>query len=167
MVAVAIRAVTDGNPLAEVEKHVVTKPTCGGRLGTLNVAEMKEMKANISSAMQHIKPYEGPSRIWFAYQDELLEGCNRLSAIVSELPVSEQTAKLLVDLLLRLDDKLSRGGVDDSDGTVGGFVENVVEMLQAYVIIDPSCAKAFHVLKNQETCFGWEEPLVRLTQLHE
>ncbi|MEK7653344.1 MAG: hypothetical protein AAB358_02610 [Patescibacteria group bacterium] len=80
---------------------------------------------------------------------------------MSELPISEQTAKLLVDLLLRLDKKLSAGGVDDSDGTVGGFIEEVVIVLQEYVKLDSTCAKAFGKFRGQSTCFGWEEPLVK------
>ena len=40
-------------------------------------------KAEISGALRYIKAYEGPSRIWFVYQDSLIEGRNRLSAIFS------------------------------------------------------------------------------------
>ena len=112
--------------------------------------------------MRYIKSYDGPSRTWFAYQNSLSEGCNRLSKIVSELPVSEQTAKLLVDTLLRLDDRLCRGDVDDSEGTVGGFIEETVQALKKYAKLDPSCAKAFSALKDKETCFGWEESLLEL-----
>lgn len=42
------------------------------------------------------------------------EGCARLSAVISDLPVNTQTAYLLVKLLLRLDKKLQVGGVDDA-----------------------------------------------------
>ena len=73
------------------------------------------------------------------------EGCNRLSAIVSELPVGIVTTQLLVDLSLRLDQKLQRGGVDDSDGVVGGFIEKVVSVLQEYAKLDPSCVEAFKI----------------------
>ena len=112
--------------------------------------------------MKYIKPYTGPSRTWFAYQDSLMEGCNRLSALVSKLPVSRQTADLLVSLLLRLDKKLSLGGVDDSDGTVGGFIEEVVEVLKDFARLDSACIKSFEKLTGQQTCFGWEESLVAM-----
>ena len=102
-----------------------------------------------------------PSRIWFAYQGSLRQGCNRLSVIISELPVSEQTTELLIKLLLRLDDKLCRGGVDDSDGTVGGFIEETVHALEQFAKLDPACTKAFRLLADRETCFGWEEPLLK------
>lgn len=103
-----------------------------------------------------------PSRTWFAYQNSLDEGCARLSKLVSDLPVSKQVAKLLVGMLLRLDKRLCTGGVDDSNGTVGGFIEEVVTVLQEYAKIDSKCIKTFKKLRGQSTCFGWEEPLVKL-----
>ncbi len=112
--------------------------------------------------MRYIKAYTGPSRIWFAYQNSLDEGCARLSKLVSELPVSEQAARLLISTLLRLDKRLCQGGVDDSNGTVGGFMYKVVDILEEYAKLDPACIKAFGKLCSQSTCFGWEEPLVRI-----
>lgn len=162
MVAVAIWAVTGGKPLSEEDKKLLSQPTCNGRLGMLNAKELAQVRISITSSLRYIKPYNGPSRVWFAYQNSLQEGCNRLSALVSNLPVSEQTAHLLVDMLLRLDNKLCRGGVDDSDGTVGGFIEEVVEVLKQYAKLDPNCVLAFRKLQNRETCFGWEEPLLEM-----
>lgn len=129
MVALAIYVVKNGQPLTEEEKQVTHTPRCSGNLGELDERKLPEVKTSITGALRYIKPYNGPSRIWFAYQNSLSEGCNRLAAIVSELPVSEQTAELLVNLLLRLDKKLCTGGVDDSDGTVGGFIEETVIFL--------------------------------------
>ncbi|MEK7516911.1 MAG: hypothetical protein AAB562_04940, partial [Patescibacteria group bacterium] len=160
MVAAAIRAVTAGNPLTDEDKQLITKPTCSGRLGTLSKDGFAVIKKAITGDMRYVKPYNGPSRIWFSYQNSLSEGCNRLAKLVSDLPVGEQTAKLLVDMLLRLDDKLCRSGVDDSDGTVGGFMEETVQVLKEYAKLDPSCVKTFHKLKDRETCFDWEEPLL-------
>ncbi len=162
MVAVAIYAVMDGKRLSEEDKKIVSNPVCSRQLAELSKEELSATKKAITSAMRYIKAYTGPSRIWFAYQDSLNEGCARLSKLVSELPVGEQTAKLLIDTLLRLDKKLSQGGVDDSNGTVGGFVYEVVDMLQEYAKLDPACIKAFGKLCSQSTCFGWEEPLVRI-----
>lgn len=162
MVAVAIYAVMGGKPLSEQDKKSISSPTGNGRLGVLSKEELSAVKREITSAIRYIKSYEGPSRTWFAYQNSLSEGCNRLSKIVSELPVSEQTAGLLVDLLLRLDEKLCRGGVDDSDGTVGGFMEETVRVLLEYVNLDQNCTRVFNDLKNKETCFGWEESLIKI-----
>jgi len=162
MVAVAIYAVMKGEPLSKEDKQLVDSPVCSGQLGELSKEELSETKKSITAAMRHIKPYRGPSRIWFAYQNSLSEGCSRLSMLVSKLPVSEQTAKLLVDMLLRIDKKLCESGVDDSDGTVGGFVYETVNMLQEYAKLDPQCIRAFKKLCPQSTCFGWEESLVKI-----
>ena len=164
MVAVAVRAVTGGKPLSKDDKQVVSSVTCSGKLGTLTKEELSETKKAVTDAIKYIKSYSGPSRTWFSYQNSLSEGCNRLAKIVSDLSVSEQTSQLLVDLLLRLDKKLSYGGVDDSDGTVGKFIDETVGVLEEYKKLDPVCIKAFQKLKGKETSFGWEEPLLKLLE---
>lgn len=162
VVALSIYAVMNGKKLSDEDKTQIIDPVCSEKLGELNKVELAETKKAITSAMRYIKAYNGSSRIWFAYQNSLDEGCARLAKIVSNLPVSEQTAKLLVDLLLRLDKKLCTGGVDDSNGTVGGFMQELVEMLQDYAKLDQNCIRAFEMLCSRETCFGWEESLVRI-----
>ncbi|HPM28105.1 MAG TPA: SWIM zinc finger family protein [bacterium] len=162
IVALSIYAVMGGQKLSEEDKKQIVSPTCSCKRGELSKEELVQTKKDITSAMKYIKPYRGPSRLWFAYQDSLGEGCARLAKLVSDLPVSEQTATLLIDLLLRLDKKLRTGGVDDSDGIVGDFIEGVVSMLQEYAEIDQNSIRAFKKLRNKETCFGWEEPLVKI-----
>jgi len=162
MVALALYMVKNGRPLTEEDKKVIYTPRCSGKSGELGEKELAVVKRSITDALRYIKPYNGPSRTWFVYQNSLSEGCNRLAAIVSEIPVSEQTAGLLVDLLLRLDRKLCTGGVDDSDGTVGGFIEEVVGVLQKFAKLNADCVNSFVKLRNRETCFGWEEDLLLL-----
>src|SRR3989344_3107053 len=132
MVAVAIQAVTRGLPLDIKDKQLATGPVCSGKLGEFSKKELFSVKGTIINALRYIKRYVGPSKTWFAYQTSLSEGANRLSAVISELPVSRQTAEILIDLLLRLDKKVCNGGVDDSDGTVGTFMEETVMVLQDY-----------------------------------
>ncbi|HCP09035.1 MAG TPA: hypothetical protein DIT25_04550 [Candidatus Moranbacteria bacterium] len=162
MVAVAIYAAMDGKPLANEDRELIDGPTCSGKLGEMEEEKLAEIKRTIAAAMKYIKAYSGPSRTWFAYQGSLSEGCARLSKIVSDLPVSRQAAKILVEMLLRLDKKICNGGVDDSDGTVGGFIEEVVIVLEEYVRLNPECIKSFEDLCGKSTCFGWEEPLVKI-----
>ncbi|MFA6536964.1 MAG: hypothetical protein WCT18_01035 [Patescibacteria group bacterium] len=162
LVALSIYAVMGGKELRKEEKELIDEPVCSGKLGELCKEDLIKVKKEVTSAMIYIKPYNVPSRLWFSYQNSLDEGCARLVKLVSDLPISEQTSGLLVDLLLRLDKKLCTGGVDDSNGTVGGFIEEVVLMLQAYVKYDQKCIKAFEKLCGKETCFGWEEPLVKV-----
>ena len=138
------------------------KTKCSGRLGVLNKEELDVLKKSITESMRYIKPYRGPSRTWFANQDSLREGCNRLSVVISDLPVSRQAADILVKLLLRLERKLSVGGVDDSNGIVGELVGKLVALLEDFARIDPSCIDTFEPLCGKEDCFGWQDPLVRI-----
>jgi len=167
MVALALFVVMDGKPLTDQDKKLVDIPTCSGELRELGKVELAGIKKSVTEALQYIKGYNGPSRTWFAYQDSLQEGCRRLSATVSNLPVNIPSAQLLVDLLLRLDKKLTLGGVDDSDGTVGDFmydtVYDTVDVLKTYTKLEPKSALTFRQLENKETCFGWEKPLLEIS----
>jgi len=167
LVALAIMAVQQGKPLGVSDKQAVGSPASSSCKGELNEEALRKIKKEITAALRYVKAYEGPSRTWFKYQDSLSEGCRHLSAIVSELPVSRQTARVLVNLLLRLDKKLCRGGVDDSDGTVGNFMQELVDVLIEYAKVDPECIDTFDILMNKETCFGWEERLLRIADERE
>jgi len=163
MVALALHIVMDGRQLGKTDKESNNNVSCSERREVLSKEGLAEIKRSISEAVRCIKPYSGPSRTWFANQDSLSEGCNRLSAIVSNLPVNKQSAEILLKLLLRLDKKLIAGGVDDSNGIVGGFMNGVVGILEEFARIDPRCIDAFKaVIGIGNTCFGWEEPLVRI-----
>ncbi len=162
-IALALHAVMDGKQLNDKDKQIGHKAECSKRHEALSEEELMLVKISITDAMKRVKSYRGPSRTWFANQDSLREGCNMLSAIVSDLPVNKQSAEILVKLLLRLDRKLRIGGVDDSNGIVGGFMTKVVEMLEEYVKIESDCISAFKSLIGIGiTCFQWEEPLVRI-----
>jgi len=162
MVALAIHAVMCGKPLGDKDREISRGIECSGRRGELNKEELEALKKSITESMRYIKPYRGPSRTWFANQDSLCEGCNRLSAVISDLPISRQVADILVKLLLRLERKLSVGGVDDSNGIVGGLAGELVALLEKFTKIDPSCIDSFEPLCGKEYCFGWEDPLVRI-----
>lgn len=160
IIAVAIYALKKGKPLTTEEKAQHNETKFNGKIGKLTQYQLHLSKAEISGATRYIKAYTGPSRVWFAYQDSLSEGCNRLASIFSSLPAGRATANLIIKTLLRLDRKLSTGGVDDSDGTVGGFIEEAVSLLIDFAKADPECIKEFEAVKNKETCFGWETPLL-------
>ena len=163
VVALALHAVMDGRSLNDKDKNLGYQAKRDRQQGALTKEELAVLKKSISASMRYIKPYRGPSRTWFANQDSLREGCNRLSAIVFDLPVNKQVAKVLVKLLLRLDKKLCVGGVDDSNGIVWPFMRDVVQILIEYVQIDPTCIEAFKALVGIGiTSFGWEEPLIRI-----
>ncbi|MBI3397601.1 hypothetical protein HY045_03940 [Candidatus Woesebacteria bacterium] len=161
MIAVAIYGVARGEKLDEEDKRQITKPASSGILGELKKEDLSSIKKEMSHAVSFVKYYSGPSRTWFAYQNSLTEGCNRLSTIVTKMPIGGETANLLIDLLLRLDKRL-QSGVDDSDGTVGSFIEETVEVLKEYTRLDQNLTKCFKKLVGIQTCFGWEESLVKM-----
>jgi len=161
MVALAIYAVQQGRPLEKDDKKETNQLQCSEKKGALDKEALAAVKKSITDAMRYIKAYHGPSRTWFANQNSLEEGCHRLRAIVSDLTVSKQTADLLVKLLLRLDKKLLNG-VDDSNGIVGGFMSELVGLLEEYTRIDSGCIDALRQLFGKETCFGWEESLIKI-----
>lgn len=161
MVALALHAVSNGQPLNASDKQQRNEIKRSERRETLSDVELAAVKASITEAMKYIKPYRGPSRTWFANQDSLQEGCNRLRAIILDFPVHPQTADLLVKLLNRLEKKLSVGGVDDSNGIVGSFVGELIGLLEEFARIDPACINAFEALCGNDA-FGWKESLVRM-----
>lgn len=163
MIAVAIYGIKKGKLLTKQEAVQNNELKFSGKIGELSKEKLSLVKAEISGAIQYIKAYDGPSKTWFAYQDNLTEGCNRLSSILSKLPADKQTADLVVKTLLRLDKKLTNGGVDDSNGTVGGCIEEGVNLLKEFIKKEPTCKKSLTELENIETCFGWEEELIALT----
>ncbi|MBU1087178.1 MAG: helix-turn-helix domain-containing protein [Candidatus Omnitrophica bacterium] len=83
-----------------------------------------------------------------------------MRAIISDLPVNQQMADLLVKLLMRMEKKLITGGVDDSNGIVGRLAGEIVNVLEEFAQIDPACIDAFKPLCKKEYCFGWEDSLV-------
>jgi len=163
IIALALHVVKNGKPLSAQDSNQITEPSCNGIVRQPSAEELETAKKNITAIMRYIKPYHGPSSTWDANQESLEEGCSRFSAIVTGLPVDPESAKVLVDLLLRLDKKLQMGGVDDSNGIVGGFIEQLVDILKEYVQLEPACKSAFVKLAKVGTCFGWEAPLVKLT----
>jgi hypothetical protein len=162
MVAVALRAVMNGDPLTYEDKNTITEVISSGKIGELSKKELTDVGKKITSALKYIKSYDGPSKTWFAYQNSLDEGVARLTVLVSNLPISAQTTDFIIDLLFRLDKKVCEGGVDDSNGTVGNFMIETVEILKDYAKTDPSVIECFKRFQNIETCFGWEEPLLKL-----
>lgn len=161
MVALALHAVLNGKPLNADDRQQRNEIKRSDHREALTDEELAAVKTSITEAMKYIKPYRGPSRTWFANQDFLQEGCNRLRAIISGLPVHPKTAALLVNLMNRLEKKLSVSGVDDSNGIVGSFVGELIGLLEEFARTDPACIDAFEALCGNDA-FGWKEPLVRI-----
>ena len=160
MVAVAITALT-GDGKLRLDLVQDNRLRINSELGEISKEELAAARQRINAAIRKIKYYSGPSSRWFEYQNSLEEGCNRLRALFSSLPVSSQTCSLIVTSLLKIDKKLC-GGVDDSNGAVGNFIKESVDLLAQFAQKDPGCRDCFYQLASQQTCFDWEAPLVEL-----
>ena len=88
MVALALHAVMDGRTISDKDRQITNEVKCSGLRDVMTQDELARVKKSITESMKYIKPYSGPSRTWFANQDSLREGSNRLSAVVSDLPVN-------------------------------------------------------------------------------
>ncbi len=161
MIALAVYTVQKGKKIKPEELSVIEEGMhCSGKLGVLGKEELKKVNTEISKAFTCIKAYDGPSRTWFAYTHKLGEGALRLNDIFSKLPVSKQTSDLIIKTLFKLDEKLCSGGIDDSDGALGGCLYESVEILLQFAKLDPQCADSFKIFKKVKSNFEWEEKLL-------
>lgn len=121
--------------------------------------DLDAVKQLVAAGMRKIKPYHGPSKIWFSYQRELDVGSGMIEAAVKNLPAAKEHTKYLWALVLKLSKKLSHGGVDDSNGTVGGCVSVLVEQCGRYAQEKPELRPMMLKFAEDDTGFGFEDEL--------
>lgn len=121
---------------------------------TNTFSDLSEVKAFVTKAMRHIKPYHGPSKIWFKYQAGLSKGSCMIADAIENLEPSPQNAKYVWSLVKRLDQKLLRG-VDDSDGFVSGGIMRLVEHLVFMVRQDKKLSKVVQKFCDDATEFDF------------
>lgn len=160
MIALAIASVFKYRPEdANVIEIPLEQAVCNSEVRDMTKEELVSIKKEISSALKFIKNYSGSSKTWFAYQNSLLKGKRLLLYALSDLPVCEKSADVCISLIIKLDDKLANSGIDDSDGTVGDLVEQIMELLSMFKDSKPDL-KTYVINKfPKETNFGWEKEL--------
>lgn len=117
------------------------------------------VKQLVAGAMQKIKPYNGPSKIWFSYQRQLDVGSGMIGEAVKNLPANRENSKYLWSLVLKLSKKLAEGGVDDSNGTVGGCISLLVAQCGKYAKEKPELKIMMRKFTEDDTGFGFEDEL--------
>ncbi|KKP41277.1 MAG: hypothetical protein UR30_C0001G0124 [Candidatus Peregrinibacteria bacterium GW2011_GWC2_33_13] len=117
------------------------------------------VKQLVAAGMRKIKPYNGPSKIWFSYQRELDVGSGMIEAAIKNLSANKENAKYLWSLVLKLSKKLANGGVDDSDGTVGGCIISLVVQCGKYAKEKPELKALVMKFAEDDTGFGFEDEL--------
>lgn len=160
MIALAIASVVKYRPEdSEVIQIPLGQAMCSGEVRDITKDELGIIKKEIRSAVAYIKSYNGPSKTWFAYQDSLLKGKRLVLYTLSKLPVCKISADLCINLIIKLDDKLATSGIDDSDGTIGDLVEQIMELLSMFRVEDPNL-KTYIINKfPKKTNFEWEKDL--------
>ncbi len=123
-----------------------------------NIKNLSDFKSLARSAIALIKPYLGPSRVWFQYQMKLELASYIIRSAVQNLPPDKDNAKYLWDFALRLSKKLYEGVVDDSNGFVGDAVYAIIERLADFAAQDE---ELYDLIKRFDgyTGFGFEDRL--------
>lgn len=117
-------------------------------------------KQLVAAAVRKIKPYHGPSKIWFSYQRELDFGSGCIVEAVQKLPATKENAEYLWSLVLKLSKKLSHGGVDDSNGTVGNCIASLVKQCAGYAKEKSELKPIIERFTEEDTGFGFEDILI-------
>src|SRR3989339_550498 len=158
MIALAVAVVYKHRPNdTEIIKQPLDQAVCSGEIRDITKEEIKDIKVEISRGISLIKSYDGPSSKWFQYQDGLTKGSRLILMALSRLPVCEKSATICISLLKRLDKKLLNGGIDDSDGTVGDLMDQIVEVLNLFASLDDNLKKFIAKNLPKGEVFNWEK----------
>lgn len=156
MIALAVALVYKYRPNdTEAIMHPLDQAVCSGDIRDITKEESDNVKTDISKGMAYIKSYNGPSSKWFKYQDDLTKGARLILLALSKIPVCEESVLICINLLKRLDKKVLRG-VDDSDGTVGELMKEIVEVLNLFVSFDKGLEDFIKAKLPKGEAFDWE-----------
>jgi hypothetical protein len=139
---------------------------CSGAVRDAKKEELQSIQSEVSNGMRMLKSYNGPSKTWFAYQDSLLRGKRHILLALSKLPVCRASADVCISLIVKLDTKLMNSGIDDSDGTVGDLISEIMELLSMFTVEQPELKKYISDKFPKQTNFGWEKEL-QISLMHE
>lgn len=128
---------------------------CSGDVRNMTKEESDTAKKEISTALTFIKSYNGPSSRWFYYQDALAKGSRLVLLALSNIPICKDSVMLCIHTLKKLDKKVLRG-VDDSDGTVGELMCEIVELLNMFVSSDTALKDYIAKKLPKGESFDWE-----------
>lgn len=156
MLALAIALVYKYRP--EDTKQIqqpLDQAVCLGDIRSITQDEVDAVKKGITEGLRCIKSHGGGSAGWSQYQDSLIKGSRLILLVLSNIPVCKDSVMICIDVLKRLDKKVLNG-VDDSDGTVGELMCQIVEVLNLHVSFDSSL-KEFVIQKLPKgESFDWE-----------
>lgn len=127
---------------------------CSGEIREIIEDERIQIKSGIREAMKLIRSYNGPSSTWFAYQNHLQQWSRMLLLALSDLPICHASVDICLTTLNKLDKKLCDWWIDDSDGTVWGAMDQMMEILCLMSDIHPSIIP--YILKKLPEWQTWD-----------
>jgi hypothetical protein len=157
MIALAIALVYKYRPGdIKIINQPLDQAVCSGEMREITKDEIRDIKTEISKGVSLIKSYDGPSSKWFQYQDNLTKGSRLILLALSRLPVCEKSVMICIELLKRLDKKLLNGGIDDSGGTVGSLMIQIVEVLNMFANSNKKLKEYIKQKLPKGEVFDWE-----------
>ena len=135
--------------LVALEKNSLVDQTLTKDL--INNDATENPKILIRRGLGKIKTYNGPSRGWFQYQNDLDVGVNMIRDALSHLEQNDTEIDYLFKLAQKINEKIARGGVDDSNGTVWPIINEILEIIVGYAEKNP-CKKLHDKIKKWS---GW------------
>ena len=156
MIALAINLVYRYNPNdTERIMQPLDQAVCSGEIRDISRAELEQVKEGIKQALIFIKGYSGSSSKWFEYQDSLNKASRLTLLALSKIPICEKSVDICIDILKKIDKKLSLSGVDDSNGIVGRLMEQIIELLCMYTTNNKSLGKYIAENLPEGNIFDW------------
>ena len=157
MLALAIALVYKYRPedTKQIEQPL-DQAVCLGEIRNITPDELVAVKKGIREGMHYIKSYSGGSARWFQYQDSLVKGSRLILLALSNIPVCKDSVMICINVLKRLDKKVLKG-VDDSDGTVGELMCQIIEVLNLHVSFDGSLKEYVIQKLPKGESFDWEQ----------
>lgn len=126
--------------------------------------DFADAKQHITAGVRKFRAYSGPSKTWFSYQRGLDVGAGMVIEGVQQLEPSLENAKYLWKLTLRVCKKLSHGGIDDSNGTVGNAVYETIYTIAEMATENEQIRDHAQANFTDDTGFGFEDDLADLLQ---
>jgi hypothetical protein len=156
MIALAIALVYKYRPhdTRPIEQPL-DQAACSGEVRAITKDELAIAKEKIREGMLFVKSYNGPSSKWFQYQGSLTRGSRLILLALSNIPVCEASVLLCIETLKKLDGKILKG-VDDSDGTVGEMMCQIIEILNLFVSFDNALTDFIAKKLPKGESFDWE-----------
>ncbi len=155
MIALAIAATKMSGKWEDIhEGQDMEYASCSWEIRDMTDDEVRDIQVGIREGMKLIRSYDGPSSTWWTYQSNLQKWSRLILLTLSNVTISEQGVDLCLKTLKKLDTKLCTGGVDDSDGTVWGMMDQIMEILNLMSDIHPPIVP--YILKKLPTWQVWE-----------